>query len=164
MCCTLLLLYHIISLHNEYWLLVNFEWNYVSHQRKLQVEIKRLAGWCWQMCLEYQFSSFSLVSLHISGAVIPEQSDSFLSLHQDDNVWGKLCWKTKGHGQETQSPTVPVSQLSETRRATKEWQVHSVGCQASHASGRRTSQPLQTVQVEEVWFEATLWEQACLQN
>lgn len=74
----------------------------------------------------------------VSGALV-QQSDSFLSLPRDDDDLGaKLCCNTMGRGQKTHSPTVPVSQLSETRGATTEWQVRSVGRHASRASGGRT--------------------------
>lgn len=56
----------------------------------------------------------------VSGALV-QQSDSFLSLPRDDDDLGaKLCCNTMGRGQKTHSPTVPVSQLSETRGATTE--------------------------------------------
>lgn len=79
---------------------------------------------------------FDVTMTSVRGALVQQ---CFLSLpRDDDDLRAKLCCNTMGRGQRTHSPTVPVSQLSETRGATTEWQVRSVERHASRASGGRT--------------------------
>ncbi|KAG8013552.1 hypothetical protein GBF38_021987 [Nibea albiflora] len=86
----------------------------------------------------------------VSRALTLQQSDSFSSLPRDDgDLRAKLCCGAMGRGQKTRSPTVPVSQLSEARRATTRatGALNGTPCFTGQWEENQ-SRPLQAVQVE----------------